>query len=187
MAMTRTSLSITLLLCILFGAGCTRSSNPALPIASASPRTGAALLQEATSLNGPEIVTVDAGTGRRFTSVLPPTFRDGNGTYLGVNPDESILVQLSVSGTTAEDLRQYREIPRLESFEEISVGEWQTIIAHDSAPDRWVARAVLQDPFVATGMYHVIECLSSHTSMSAFWDGCRTMIENASVDQATVN
>jgi hypothetical protein len=185
--MTRTSLSTTLLLCILFGTGCSRPSNPALPIASASPRTGAALLQEATSLEGPEVVTVDAGTGRRFTSVLPPTFRDGNGTYVGVNPDESILVQLSVSGTTAEDLQQYREIPRLDSFEELSIGKWQTIVAHDSAPDRWVARAVLQDPFIASGMYHVIECLSAHATLNSFWDGCRTMIENASVDQAMVD
>lgn len=163
------------------GAGCRSASQDNK---TEAPGTGAAYLEHAQRLDGPEAIVVDAQTGRRFRSILPPTFRDGNGVYTTQTPNEEISVQVAVGGDPADDRERFLQITEAKDPQDLKLGTWNVTVVHDSELDRWITRATHQDPFDAK-MYHIVECLSSPQSLPGFWDACRTMIEAATVEQST--
>lgn len=169
----------------LFGAGCNAtpkvSSTPSTPMPW--PRAGAALVRGAALLEGPTMTATDAQTGRRFSSILPATFTDGNGNYTTQVQGELVDVQVAVGGTPQSDSAQFAQLEGISSIEEQEVGPWHVTTAFDTKGNRWVARATQPDAYDGTRMYHVIECLSTAETAAAFWDGCRTIIEHAAVDQ----
>lgn len=169
---------------VLVGAGCRQTSltkGNAFPETPPWPRTGTALVGQALVQDGPSIIATDALTGRQFTSVLPPTFTDGNGNYTTPKNDELVDVQVAIGGTPAQDHNQFTKISSLEQLSDQDVNGWQVTTAFDTQHQRWVARAAQADSVDGSNMYHVIECLSTSTSNATFWDGCRTIIAHASV------
>ncbi|MEO5927283.1 MAG: hypothetical protein ABIO72_01140 [Patescibacteria group bacterium] len=180
-----------LALTMLVGAGCARSpqaKNPYTFKADATwPRTGAELIHGAVPENGPMVTATDAMTGRQFASQLPSNFTDGNGHYTTTREDELVDVQVGVGGTVADDALQFSKISGLGQFDEQELGTWHITTAFESQKNRWVARATQPDMIDSAHMYHVIECLSTPESNATFWDGCRTLIEHATVDQGTAD
>lgn len=157
----------------LFGAGCTQTKTPST--------TGLKLLTTADSLDGTSVTYTDPSNGIKFNSILPPTFSDNNGKYLGQKSGESIEIQIGVGGTLEKDRQLYGEVQGLINFEDSILGDWKITTAYDTAKQRWVARALLPDPVYSDRAYHVIECLSAANSDKNFWDSCRTMVENARI------
>ncbi len=169
------------LLLVLFGAGCMRTPITATPPSS---KQAEATLQRASLLDGPEAVSTDAQTGRRFVSVLPPTFRDENGIYTTQTPGEEIRVQIAVGGTPTRDTESFLAIPSLELLRTDTLGDWTIVEVADARANRILVRATQADAHDPS-MYHVIECISTTRSTQSFWDGCRTMINAARIEQST--
>lgn len=142
-------------------------------------RTGIALVTKANDITGPLLTVTDPPSLRRFETVLPPTFRDENGTYPGALAGESVVVRLGMSETLDEDRTRFRALPNLDSFDETSLGPWHLIVAKERT--RWVARATVEDSEQTGKMVHAIECLSAPSSSRAFWEGCKAMITNARI------
>ncbi|MFA5935378.1 MAG: hypothetical protein WC787_00765 [Patescibacteria group bacterium] len=166
----------------ILGTGCAqKTSDKTIP----TERAQISPLQQTEVQDGPAAIAVDAATGRRFVSVLPPVFIDGNGRYTTQTEGERITTQLSVGGTVAEDENLFRDLPDLESFEKMNLGDWIVLTAYEKESGRSVARATQQDAYDER-LYHVIECVGAPKSGKAFWDGCRTMVERAQVTQSTV-
>ena len=177
---------------LLFGAGCGRSEQPQAstdrrPPDWLIPREGIAIVTEANVEGGPRVFVTDADTGRALTTELPAIFTDCQGVYTTAKPDEKVLVQLSVGGEIEKDRKLFGEQMGLERFEDGAVGDWNVTAAYQSTNRRWVIRAVHDDPFQKEGIYHVIECLGEKESDNLFWDGCRTIIEKATIDQSRAN
>lgn len=172
---------------LLFGAGCSSGPRTASPFPEPGPwpRTGAALVRQAVSQSGAPIMATDAKTGRRFLSELPATFIDGNGNYTTQHDGELVDIQVAIGGTPANDLAQFSAIDGIQTVEEQDLAGWHIATAFDSRDNRWVARATQPDAYDGEHMYHVIECLATSKSDAEFWDGCRTIIEHATVTQGT--
>lgn len=175
---------------ILFGAGCTQITRQPSDIpadrrpAWLIPREGVAIVTQATLDPGPRVSVTDGTTGRILTTELPPTFSDGQGTYTTNKPGETVRLQLAVGGTVAEDGTLFRNQPGLEHFEDGEVGEWKVTAAYQPSGRRWIVRAAQPDATQPEEMYHVIECLGTEDTNNLFWDGCRTIIEKATIDQS---
>jgi hypothetical protein len=172
----------TIALIVVFGSGCAGTSISPSP--SPSSASAIDLLRNASLLDGPQAVAVDAQTGRRFTSILPPTFRDENGHYTTQTPGEEIRVQIAVGGTMESDRERFLNLPSVTRLDEDMLGAWSIVAVREDKLERTVIRATqadVHDP----AMYHVVECLSAPRSLSGFWDACRTMIEAAHIDQST--
>ncbi|MBI4138905.1 hypothetical protein HY479_02025 [Candidatus Uhrbacteria bacterium] len=178
-----------LLVVTLGGAGCanTQPSNQSRETWKnwTNDKTGLKLVNLATIQRGSSVVFTDGDTGRKFKSVMTPTFTDNNGKYLGQKPGESIEVQLGVGGTIKEDHDLFGKIERLSQFDDGNIGDWSATAAYDAWSKRWVVRAAYPDPG-DTSAYSVIECLSVTDSEKDFWDACRTMIERAELSLSTV-
>jgi hypothetical protein len=165
----------------LIGAGCSAS-----PTGEMNRRTawngvqGIDLLLKAEAQNGSPVVAYYPSIGRRFRSKLAPTFTDYNGSYRMAD-GASIEIQMGVKGTPDNDEELFRGLPGLSSFAEGDVSAWHAIAAYDNERGRWVLRATQKDLGFGEDGYHVIECLSDPKSDFVFWDGCRTLIENAQV------
>jgi hypothetical protein len=181
--MKRLSFFFLFLLLVTVGAGCTKPRQEGQNVNKITTSTADVMLRLATLQDGPAAITTDATTGRRFESVLPPIFRDGNGTYTTPVEGERIHVQLAVGGSPKEDAEQFAAMAELSSLYTFKLGEWSVTTAQETGAGRWVARATHADPFGDERIYHIIECLATTKSEQAFWDGCRTMIENATISQ----
>lgn len=173
-------LSAAILLACL-GAGCSRTSADRDKHVAVPTRTGIAQVAEALDVEGHPMELADPTNRWTLSTLLPPTFTDGHGTYAGATDGESIAVQLGVGGTLDEDLSLMRKQAGLASFEDGTIGAWSVIIAHDAKGGRWVVRARMKDATEPDRAYHVIECLSAPHSNRGFWDGCRTFILHATV------
>lgn len=178
------------LLAILFGAGCDASPRPqsATPTdrrpAWLIPREGIAIVTKANLDAGPRVSVTDAATGRILTTELPSMFADGQGTYTTNKPGEMIRVQLAVGGSVENDRKLFGDHAGFERFEDGTLAEWKVTAAYQTAERRWVIRAAKKDAIQQEGMYHVIECVGTEDTDNLFWDGCRTMIEKAAIDQS---
>ncbi|MBU0540238.1 hypothetical protein KKF59_01025 [Patescibacteria group bacterium] len=182
------SLLSILTLFALFGFGCARQ-----PISPKNENnypnygewikntTGLKLITSASPLYGPSVTFTDPSTGIKFESVLPPSFSDNNGKYFGPKQDESIETQIGVGGTIENDREIFGNLQALENFEDGTLNGWKITTAYDTQKQRWVARALLQDPIYGDRAYHVIECLSVTDSDKNFWDSCRTILEKARI------
>lgn len=185
-------LAICLSACLL-GSGCTGALIDPHTVSPAAkdrrpawliPREGIAIVTEANVEVGPIVSITDGPTARFFTAQLPGIFRDERGRYTTTNPEETIQVQLGVGGSALQDHELFIAQPGLERFESAIIQGWQTNAAYQVSLNRWIIRATKTDPFQPEGMYHVIECIGATNSNNLFWDGCRTLIETARIDQS---
>lgn len=178
-------LFITTLSVTFFGAGCVgKPAHAPLTVRDQIPPPeihGIALVTSAERIDGAQIVVIDPQTSRRFTSILPSNFTDKVGTYTGNIPGEEVHVLLSVKGTLEDDATLFRQQQGLEQFENANIGAWRVTTAYQPSSNRWVARAVIADPTYPEKGYHVIECLAAPQSYLRFWDGCRGIIEHATI------
>ncbi|MFH1078491.1 MAG: hypothetical protein V1745_04415 [Patescibacteria group bacterium] len=143
-------------------------------------KTGFALLSGANDVGGQPITHADTSYRWMLSTLLPPTFLDGRGSYSGAKLGESIEVQLGVSGTPEQDLATFRGLSGITDVETGSLGGWTVTAGRDTAQDRQVFRATRADATVPEA-YHVIECLAVTHSERNFWESCRTFIDHATV------
>ena len=166
---------------ILIGGGCATS-----PQQSGNRQTawkelrGIDLIMEAQIQSGAPVVVYRPSLGRRFRSTIAPTFTDYNGSYR-MSDGSSIELQMGVKGTPEKDREQFKQLPSLSSFEEGELNNWEITTAYDEERSRWVLRATQRDLGFQDDGYHVIECLAVTDSNFVFWDGCRTVLENAQI------
>ena len=172
-------ISLILLSLILIGAGC--SDDPEVQQnrrVAWEDVNGISLIVEAKSQDGTSVVVYKPSLGRRFRSKIASTFTDFNGSYT-MSDSSSVEVQLGVQGTPEEDRAKFKKLANLSSFEDGELNSWMLTIGYDTNDSRWVLRAAQKDLGFEEDAYHVIECLAVEKSDFVFWDGCRTVIENA--------
>lgn len=161
------------------GAGCIGASAPVRKEIG----SGAALVMQATAENGAPVSLIDGNTGRLFSTSIGATFKDERDAYTTPVAGERIAVQLGVGGTVEKDRQLLEEQRGLTQLEDAVIGAWKITAAFDEEEKRWTVRAVSPDPFMPETMYHVIECLGAPESKKIFWNGCRTVIERATVSK----
>lgn len=143
---------------------------------------GMDLLQQARAQDGITVSVTDPQTGVTLETIMPGTFFDGYGIYATSDPDERIQTYLGVAGTADEDLTLFQQQPNVTSFEVGTIGIWKLVSAFDYKHHRWVVRGTTSDPRAPQIAHHAIECVSDEESTAIFWDGCRTMLEHATIE-----
>ena len=145
-------------------------------------KDGIALVQQADDVKGQPVTYADASGRWTFSTLLPPTMTDNRGMYPGGMAGETITVQLGVGGTVESDRQLMENIGNLGQFKTGELAGWSLTAAYDVKGQRWIIRAAKKDATM-DGAYHAIECISVTHSLKVFWDGCRTFIMHADVEQ----
>lgn len=159
-----------ILLCA-FGAGCSHAPQAAKDIRSQ--------FQQAPIVPGVDVMTLDARSARRLRSTLAPSFTDQNGAYLGDNFGERIAVHLGQLGTSDEAASADKAA--LVDRQTWSLGLWRLSGGIDAVTKRPVIHARVDDAEAHNAFHHEITCEAGATSGLAFWEGCRTFINQAHI------